>query len=114
MRRHLGQEGLKRITDIRLDDLYVFSDGDEIPKLEILLFLKSTMEFLNWLLSIIFGQYLVSFGKWIQQFMEAEYITRTLFLPSSSLETSTSMMLPGSEQMIILRKFLKKNYFTKT
>ena len=40
MRRHLGQEGLKRITDIRLDDLYVFSDGDEIPKLEILLFLK--------------------------------------------------------------------------
>lgn len=40
MRRHLGQEGLKRITDVRLDDLYVFTDGDEIPKLEILLFLK--------------------------------------------------------------------------
>ena len=40
MRRHLGQEGLKRITDVRLDDLYVFSDGDEIPKSEILLFLK--------------------------------------------------------------------------
>ena len=40
MRRHLGQEGLKRITEVRLDDLYVFTDGDEIPKLEILLFLK--------------------------------------------------------------------------
>ena len=40
MRRHLGQEGLRRITDVRLDDLYVFTDGDEIPKSEVLLFLK--------------------------------------------------------------------------
>ena len=40
MRRHLGQEGLKHVTDIRLDDLYVYNDSDEIPKAELLLFLK--------------------------------------------------------------------------
>ena len=40
MRRHLGQEGLKRVTDVRLDDLFIFTDGDEIPKFEVLLFLK--------------------------------------------------------------------------
>ena len=40
MRRHLGQEGLRRLSDIRLDDIYVYNDSDEIPRAELLLFLK--------------------------------------------------------------------------
>ena len=40
MRRHLGQEGVRRLSDIRLDDIYVYNDSDEIPRAELLLFLK--------------------------------------------------------------------------
>ena len=40
MRRHLGREGLRRLTEVRLDDLYIYNDSDEIPRAELLLFLK--------------------------------------------------------------------------
>ena len=40
MRRHLSEEGLKRLTDVRLDDLFIYTDTDEIQKPEILTFLK--------------------------------------------------------------------------
>ena len=32
MRRHLGQEGLRHVSDVRLDDLFIYNDSDEIPK----------------------------------------------------------------------------------
>ena len=40
MRRHLSQEGLKRLSEVKLDDLFIYNDSDEIPKADILLFLK--------------------------------------------------------------------------
>ena len=40
MRRHLGQEGMQRLSEVRLDDIYVYNDSDEIPRAELLLFLK--------------------------------------------------------------------------
>ena len=40
MRRHLGREGLRRLTEVRLDDLFIYNDSDEIPRAELLLFLK--------------------------------------------------------------------------
>ena len=40
MRRQLSVEGLKMLTDVRLDDLFIYTDSDEIQKPEILTFLK--------------------------------------------------------------------------
>ena len=40
IRRYLGQEGLKLITNMRDDDLFLLLDADELPMREPLLFLK--------------------------------------------------------------------------
>uniref|UniRef100_T1JEH3 Beta-1,4-mannosyl-glycoprotein 4-beta-N-acetylglucosaminyltransferase n=1 Tax=Strigamia maritima TaxID=126957 RepID=T1JEH3_STRMM len=39
-RTFLGQQGIKQLSGLRNDDLFVLLDADEIPKKEILLFLK--------------------------------------------------------------------------
>merc|ERR1711962_1848936 len=40
MRRHLSQEGIRRLTEVRLDDIFLYTDSDEIPRTEYLTFLK--------------------------------------------------------------------------
>lgn len=40
MRSHLTRHGLRQLNDVRLDDLFMYTDGDELPRPELLTFLK--------------------------------------------------------------------------
>jgi hypothetical protein len=40
MRRQLSQEGLAGLSGLRPDDLFLYTDSDELPRPELLAFLK--------------------------------------------------------------------------